>query len=303
MNDRKEQGVKGNVKFFSEKYYSIGKSGGQVLYNTKFFRFDSAGHLLEKAEYEGVGQTVSVTYASSDSAEIKHSSYITNGGLNNKTVYTYDKRGNKTEVREYKSDTTKYERTGYYYNSKHQLIEVMTFDIYGHWTWLYDYKYDSKGVRIGEQQRDQHNVLREDTKLTYDEKGKLIVSDTKGNSAIESGKLVWKYDDKNNQIEEDLYNANGSTYYIKTFKYDERNNQLEEQVIEGDGSFSYKIAYKYDENNNKIWSNRYKTKDSIGSFTYTYTYENIDKAGNWLKKTTYENGMPDIMEERTIEYY
>ena len=57
--------------------------------------------------------------------------------------------------------------------------------------------------------------------------------------------------------------------------------------------------YKYDDKGNQIES-VYSSDDYVSTTTYEYTY---DSKGNWIKKIEFENGFPQKLTERTIEYY
>jgi len=61
------------------------------------------------------------------------------------------------------------------------------------------------------------------------------------------------------------------------------------------------VLSKYDENNNEVETQIFdliKNEKSITKIEYKY-----DKKGNWIKRTLIENGIPNFIEEREMEYY
>ncbi len=62
-----------------------------------------------------------------------------------------------------------------------------------------------------------------------------------------------------------------------------------------------KNYFKYDDNNNIVELKVVSTdKQFPDIFTYQYTF---DRYQNWIKKTTYLNGILNSIEERVISYY
>lgn len=115
-------------------------------------------------------------------------------------------------------------------------------------------------------------------------------------------KFTYKYDEKGNQIEKNGYNAIGKLSKRTTFKYDNKGNQIETNMYMEDGKLFYKVNNFYD-SIGKVYETITYQLDISKDKNVTYKYENIDKSGNWLRRTTFEDGKPIEIEERKIDYY
>ncbi|MCD8408896.1 hypothetical protein [Tenacibaculum finnmarkense] len=81
-------------------------------------------------------------------------------------------------------------------------------------------------------------------------------------------------------------------------KYNNKGNKIETSYYSLDGSLSSKHIYKYDNKGNKI---EMSSSNSFGKKSkYIYKYDNFDKKGNWTKKITFKNGIPDKILERNF---
>lgn len=93
------------------------------------------------------------------------------------------------------------------------------------------------------------------------------------------------------------------------YEYDRRGNVIEQRRYSKlDGSLAVKWTYKYDDHGNEIecveMPSESVLKESLGepktTITTTYKY---NSQGDWIEKTTYENGALDQTVKRTITYY
>jgi len=134
--------------------------------------------------------------------------------------------------------------------------------------------------------------------------------------------IDYKYDDKKNMIETAISRSDGKSYNF-TYKYNFRGNKIEE-VSTNKGTQGYKNSWKYDDKGNKIEECRYYSDGHlIEKKAYTYKYDNkgnkieegtydsnggvmnkydYDKTGNWIKKTTINNGTVNTVVDRKIVY-
>lgn len=219
---------------------------------------------------------------------------IQTGDIIDKTIYSFNDKGNKIEENIYRADGSldasgsgKY---NYKYDDKGNMIEENYYRSYYDKSsngWIsspnYEkniYKYDNKG-----------NMIEENL---YDEpKGSLFA------------KYICKYDDKGNNIEDDYYmyiNGDSLKSIFHIFKYDDKENIIEHNEYQADGSLYYKFIYNYDNIGNKIEEKCYIYTISP-SLDYNYYYKYVyDKTGNWIKKTTFENDIPEKITEREIKY-
>ena len=221
------------------------------------------------------GKVKSYTQSSYDSAErfgeIQEIQKI-DGSLFNKETYKYDTKGNLIErsIRHYTVDSFSDKKT---------------------------YKYDAKGNRIEANGfRGEGNGQPYEETYQYDAKGNLIYTFT---SLFTS--YNYKYDDNGNLIEGIVSGDEGGPVCISTYKYDDNGNTIEENNYNPDGSLISKITFEYDDKGNYIERNSYDTE---GSFWEKETFKyKFDEEGNWIKRITFKNQIPESIEEREYEYY
>ena len=132
------------------------------------------------------------------------------------------------------------------------------------------YKYDDKGNLIEWYYYELHDGLAATYK--YDAKGNLIEEISYSHAGV--GNTTYKYDAKGNKIEENSYFI-GLLDRKYTMKYDAKGNLIEGNSYEADGSLDYKYTFKYE----------------------------FDEKGNWIKRITFKNQIPESIEEREFEYY
>jgi hypothetical protein len=195
------------------------------------------------------------------------------------------------------------------------------------------YIYDSIGNLIEDNLYDEKKSISGFTskkKLIYDEKSNLIEKNTYLPSGFLIEKIVYdydvnknnieskcykydfegkellqftdkyKYDKKGNQIERIHYDKFGDNYYTEKYEYDENRLMIEEFSDFLKEFQPPKKTYIYDENKNILKIKHYSSKNVFVK-EETYKYK-LDSYGNWILKTHYINGKPDLIEERKITY-
>ena len=162
----------------------------------------------------------------------------------------------------------------------------------------------------------------------YNDKGNKIEFFTYSPTGEVLSKTTFKYNDSDRLTEEMRYKADGSFNVKTTCKFDERGNKTEEynydvgnilflkivSKFDGKGNRIVKDSYnefgglflkcnsKFDEDGNEIIAKEYDSHKSL-QFSTTFDYDNYDKTGNWLKRTTYKNDEPFSVTIREIEYH
>ena len=211
------------------------------------------------------------TYSSTGNI-IEYKSYKKNGGLRVFSKYFYSNPSKFDSVVNYNSEGDKLKKNLYYYGKDNRIDSINVVN--------------NKGDLISQQFNKYHN-------------GRLI--------SLRSNFLKEK---TNYQINY-LYNKKG---YLKSFvMYSEspyfgskrtyirnREGEVLLEVFEKNNTKKKKY-FKYDENNNIVELKVVGTDEQFpDKFTYQYTF---DKYQNWIKKTTYLNGILNSIEERVISYY
>jgi len=198
----------------------------------------------------------------------------TDGSSIEKRINIYDGRGNQIEGYEYYAENNGAIKEIYKYDDKGHQIEKDSYDSDSNFMSKETYKYDNRGNQI------EWNY--------FDIDGSLFNKDT------------YKYNDKRNKIEMDWI-SKGKLYLKYTFKYDDKENLIEVDTYKPDGSLRTKEISKYDEKGNEIELDRYKGDGNLETkFTCKLDYDAKD---NWIKSTSFKNGIPSYIMERIIIYY
>ena len=305
-SEREALGYKGNVKFASEMVYHLDENKKQVVDEIRTYAFSFAGHLIEFRRFTGPGENTPTIYSSKDSNEEKEMNYRNKNGLVQKSISRYDANENEIEHWEYEKDTAKYTRTLYSYNSLNERIEEKTYYETGKFKERISFEYDKNG-NMAEQVFWDIHAHSQKWEFKYDKKGNRIEEIKRGDNGGDD-KTVMKYDEYDNLIEMDTHHS-GNTYtedaaytdYL-TYKYDANGNRTEEKELIN-GQMVHWYVKKFDEGNNEIESVSYSIEDSTVGRRYTFTYKDVDRAGNYLKQILFINDQPNTIMERKIEYY
>ena len=229
-------------------------------------------------------------------------SYTYSGKLHRKWIYRYDK-GRRTERNAFDANASHLLKWIYKYDAKGNIIESNIYKTNGSLSSKETYKYDNVGNLIEENQYKADGSLDSKEVYRYDSKRNRIETVKYDSNLKATDKVVFKYDSRGREIEETRHWADGSIRDIYTYKYDNRGNLAEYIDSDDDGDISERETYKHDDRGNLIEKNRFDWDDLTNpaySTTYQYVY---DQQGNWIKMTVFEKGMPEYIQERTIEYH
>jgi hypothetical protein len=205
--------------------------------------------------------------------KIEEKKYSTDGGLKEKIIYKYNGNTNKTEERYYKQNGSLDYKLSYKYE-ENILTEINRVDPNDKLVYKIKLKYDS------------NNNLQEKTRVS--DKGRPIF------------KYIYYYNKKGYKIKAKAYNYynNKKLYWIRTYDYNERGDLIEKKEYDENKELTSKTIFKYNDKGNI--KKEYKPNDNQDHWSYSYKY---DKNENWIRKTIYNNEIPQYIVERTIEYY
>jgi len=114
-------------------------------------------------------------------------------------------------------------------------------------------------------------------------------------------KTIYKYDAKGRVIEENNFDPQGTLFMTAKSRFDMKGNRTVKDCMNEYGILFLKTNYKYDKHNRDIEEREYDSHHSL-KFTTTHEYHDIDRNGNWRKRITYKNDVPNSVTIREIEY-
>ena len=104
---------------------------------------------------------------------------------------------------------------------------------------------------------------------------------------------------KKNGWETDNLKGKVKSFTESTYGAEDRFGEIQKK----ESSFSRTSTEKYDDKGNKIEKNSYNADGKLlEHLLETYKYE-FDEKGNWTKKISFKNQIPENIEERKYEYY
>jgi hypothetical protein len=265
------------------------------------FKFDNAGNMTAKLDYNGDGSLDDSSFYKVDpkGSRIDIYTYKANGTLASNSTSEYDLRGNVIESTEYEKGKLKNWST-YKYDDRFNEIQEVGHDGAGKLKWKEELTYNTKNqlVEVLDYKRDDSFAAR--YRYGYNSRGNLVEEyEYSSDTASRYKKVTTKYDDKDNPVEINHFSESGRL--VSQIKLDHMGLHLADIRYNEDGSLHSVIARKYDEWANEVLEDRFYVEDSIRlKYRHEYVY---DQAGNWLKNTTLRNDVPIQATERVIEYY
>lgn len=193
-----------------------------------------------------------------------------------RTTYQYDKDGNETNTDCYFKDGSLDYDLLLKYDHKKRLIESTLSYAAKAVDTRSLFKYDEKNQQTEQDDYDEHGALTAKHLFYYDAKGNQVkfISYRSGDTLV--FKAINTFDNTGNKTAEDYYGPNDSLEFKIKFTYDAQGREIEQDYFNPTGTLEFKLAYKYEE---------------------------MDKQGNWLKETIYENDKPHLVNKREIVYY
>jgi YD repeat-containing protein len=163
-------------------------------------------------------------------------------------------------------------------------------------------KYDDNGNEISFFTYSPSGAVLSKTTFKYNDSGKLVEElRYKGDGTL-NVKTTCKYDERGNKIEEYNYDEGGMLFMKVACKFDGKGNRLVKDSYNEFGALFLKCNSKFDDDGNEVLAKEYDSHHGL-KFTTTYEYDDVDKAGNWLRRTTYKNDDPATVTVREITYH
>jgi hypothetical protein len=233
--------------------------------------------LLTKGnKYKGIFEE---TFSFNESGNlIESNQFQTSGELYSKILYSYDSLGLKSKV-EWYSEFGKETDTYYKYDSLGNIIEYNSFNLDGTLAQKYTFKFDNKGnsieVKWFPRGENSPTII---SRKTYDENGNMII--------------------------DSMFNSKEKLQDLSRYYYDDKGRTTEMKLYELNEPYHYKIFREFDDNGNMIKYER-KKYSIKGEYLTTFPLQTFeyDFNNNWIKSIGYMKGKPELIEERSIEYY
>lgn len=162
---------------------------------------------------------------------------VVKGELLEVRKFTYNPRGNRTEINQYDPSGVLWYKLKYKYDPQGNRTEANWYDSEGRFFAKAKFKFDDKGNCV---ETMYHNVtaflLNHKLKSKFDPQGNRTEDNIYGLSGELISKTKYKYNDKGNCTEETQYNSSGiperSNRYVYT--YNSEGNWVKRITIEGD---------------------------------------------------------------------
>ncbi len=162
--------------------------------------------------------------------------------------------------------------------------------------------YNDSGNQIDYFTYSPNDVLLSKSIFKYnDTTGKLVDIKRYKADGVLNVRTTYKYDMKGHVIEENNYDPQNTLFMIAKSRYDMKGNRTVKDCMNEYGILFLKTNYKYDKHNRDIEEREYDSHHGL-KFTTTYDYGNVDKSGNWRRRTMYKNDVPTSVTIREIEY-
>ncbi len=140
----------------------------------------------------------------------------------------------------------------------------------------------------------------------YDDKGNIINEKVYLPDGSLDSECISEYDNKENKIAVSIYNSDDSLLIRDTDKFDDKGNKIEWKHFDcyNDLEREFKWLFNYDDKMNVIEKIVYNLNGGDYKIDYKNIYKYVyDSMGNWIKKTEFKKGSPQIITEREIKYY
>lgn len=248
------------------------------------------------------GKVKSIKYSSYD-AELKFGEIkkgIRSSSKEENRYYYFNEKGVKIEDGETDLYGVIQKKRLYKYNDKERLIQSSDFNSKDQFIGKTIYTRDNTGNLT-----EASNFNSKDKfvgKILYirDEKGDPIETNIYDSTGILKSKSKFEYDKKGRILESTHYGPKGELQEEKYIKYDGKGRIIEEKLKIGTTIFVKDFRYEDKEKNDVTLIIKSKDFSIMSETKYIYIY---DKNGNWIEKTSIEDGKPKMIKERKIEYH
>jgi hypothetical protein len=275
---------KGRVKSVQDLNFSYNPADSGALghFFKEYLKFNKAGNLVERIDYQKDGKFSLRYIFRYDRAGnyVEKKSFAEDGSLRSLQTFDFDKEGNMIRTAKYNGADSLVEVHKHYYDEHGRMVELCrepeTFHTNN------TYSYDSLNRPVTRERID------------------VISGKRSGKLYIITHKYSYAYKYNGDTFEETMYTYNYKGYTTTILNKNDR--VLGRRGIDGYEK-PFEETFNFDPSGNVIEYKEVKEGmvDDKRSYRCEYVY---DKKGNWIKRTTTSlDGKPRSSVERKIEYY
>ena len=207
----------------------------------------------------------------------------------------FNPNGYLTQMRFFFKNGELYSRMEYYYNPQGQLFETR----YNSDKTLY--VYNPEGYLIKDATYSPGGFLKTHYNYQVDTNGKVLKEETYHANQLEST-IAYIYDKQGDPVEMRYYDAQGNLLQRVESKFNKQHLAERNRTYDKDNKLVNITNKKYNSQGDciKLQAENKLPQKQKNVATYEYKYDN---RGNWIAKTTFINGEPRQIIERTLSYY
>ena len=207
----------------------------------------------------------------------------------------FNPNGYLTQMRFFFKNGELYSRMEYYYNPQGQLFETR----YNSDKTLY--VYNPEGYLIKDATYSPGGFLKTHYNYQVDTNGKVLKEETYHANQLEST-IAYTYNKQGDPVEMRYYDAQGNLLQRVESKFNKQHLAERNRTYDKDNKLVNITNKKYNSQGDciKLQAENKLPQKQKNVATYEYKYDN---QGNWIAKTTFINGEPRQIIERTLSYY
>ena len=207
----------------------------------------------------------------------------------------FNPNGYLTQMRFFFKNGELYSRMEYYYNPQGQLFETR----YNSDKTLY--VYNPEGYLIKDATYSPGGFLKTHYNYQVDINGKVLKEETYHANQLEST-IAYTYNKQGDPVEMRYYDAQGNLLQRVESKFNKQHLAERNRTYDKDNKLLNITTKKYNSQGDciKLQAENKLPQKQKNVATYEYKYDN---QGNWIAKTTFINGEPRQIIERTLSYY
>lgn len=207
----------------------------------------------------------------------------------------FNAKGYLSQTRFFYKNGDLYSRMEYYYNPQGQLFETR----YNSDKTLY--AYNPAGYLIKDATYSSGGFLKTHYAYQVDANGKVLKEETYRANQLESA-VTYTYNKQGDPVEIRYYDHEGNLLQKVESKFNKQHLAVNTRTYDKDNKLLNTTTKKYNAKGDcvKLQAETKLPKKQKNVATYEYKY---DAQGNWISKTTFINGEPRQIIERTFTYY